>query len=94
MLKEASVNIAKSRMKTLITSDRMQCTPVTYEMIYKELYQTLTTKDTTVEKAAQDFLVIFEFGGKTNCKNLPTACNTEKTRRAGFAQDIYNKYAK
>lgn len=61
---------------------------------HKELYQTLTTKDTTVEKAAQDFLVIFEFGGKTNCKNLPTACNTEKTRRAGFAQDIYNKYAK
>ena len=61
---------------------------------HKELYQTLTTKDTTVEKAAQDFLVIFEFGGKTNCKNLPTDCNTEKTRRAGFAQDIYNKYAK
>ena len=61
---------------------------------HKELYQTLTTKDTTVEKAAQDFLVIFEFGGKANCKNKPTACNNEKTRRAGFAQDIYNKYAK
>lgn len=61
---------------------------------HKELYQTLTTKDTTVEKAAQDFLVIFEFGGKTNCKNLPIECNKEKTTRAGFAQDIYNKYAK
>jgi cell division topological specificity factor len=41
MLKKSSVNIAKSRIRTLITSDRIQCSAVTYEIIYKELYETL-----------------------------------------------------
>ena len=41
MSRRSSVSIAKSRIRTLITSDRMQCSAVTYEMIYKELYKTL-----------------------------------------------------
>ncbi len=70
MLKEASVNIAKSRMKTLITSDRMQCTPVTYEMIYKELYQTLTkyiefTEDDFDVKIGRQKIIITLAGEKS-----------------------------
>lgn len=61
---------------------------------HKELYQTLTTKDTTVEKAASEFLIIFEYGGRVTCRNLQSDCNKEIRNRTANAQRIYNTYAK
>ena len=42
MKKNASVSIAKDRLKTLIVSDRVNCTPDTFEKIYSDLYQTIS----------------------------------------------------
>ena len=55
MLKKTSVSIAKNRIRTLITSDRMQCAPVTYDTIFKELYETLSKY---IEFAENDFDVV------------------------------------
>ena len=42
MLKNSSVSIAKNRLRTLVISDRVQCTPAAYEHICKDLYETLS----------------------------------------------------
>lgn len=54
MSKKSSVSIAKSRIRTLITSDRMQCSTVTYDNIYRELYETLAKY---IEFTEDDFKV-------------------------------------
>ena len=40
--KNISVNIAKERLKSLLVSDRVNCTPDTFEKIHSELYQTIS----------------------------------------------------
>lgn len=40
--KSASVRIAKERLKVLLVSDRVNCTPDSYEKIKHELYQTIS----------------------------------------------------
>lgn len=57
MSKKSSVSIAKSRIRTLITSDRMQCSTITYETIYKELYETLAKY---IEFTEDDFDVVID----------------------------------
>lgn len=42
MKKNASVSIAKDRLKSLIVSDRVNCTPDTFEKLYSDLYQTIS----------------------------------------------------
>ena len=39
-----SVDIAKDRIKALLVSDRVNCTPDTFEKIQSELYKTITKK--------------------------------------------------
>jgi len=40
--RNASVSIAKDRLKTLLVSDRVNCTPDTFEKIQSELYKTIS----------------------------------------------------
>lgn len=40
--RNASVSIAKDRLKTLLVSDRVNCTPDTFEKIQSELYRTIS----------------------------------------------------
>ena len=42
MLKQSSVSVAKNRLKALVTSDRVQCLPDSYESICRELYETIS----------------------------------------------------
>ena len=42
MLKKSSVSIAKNRLKLLVTSDRVQCMPDSYDNICRELYGVLS----------------------------------------------------
>ncbi len=42
MLKKSSVSIAKNRLKQLITSDRVQCMPDSYDKICHELFNILS----------------------------------------------------
>ena len=42
MLKKSSVSVAKSRLKLLIVSDRLSCSPAEYENISRDLFQTLS----------------------------------------------------
>lgn len=42
MLKKSSVAVAKNRLKMLVTSDRVCCSPDDYDNIYRELYQALS----------------------------------------------------
>ena len=37
MLKSSSVSIAKNRLRALVVSDRVQCTPSVYDHICREL---------------------------------------------------------
>lgn len=37
-----SVSVAKDRLKTLLVSDRVNCTPDTFEKIQTELYKTIS----------------------------------------------------
>lgn len=37
-----SVHIAKDRLRLLLVSERMNCTPDQYERLYQELYQTIS----------------------------------------------------
>ncbi len=41
-MKVSSVSIAKDRLKTLLVSDRVDCTPDTFEKIQTELYKTIS----------------------------------------------------
>ena len=55
MLKKSSVSVAKSRLKLLIVSDRISCSPIEYENISRDLFQTLSkylelTEDTKINK--------------------------------------------
>lgn len=40
--KSASVSVAKDRLKSLLVSDRVNCTPDTFEKIHSELYKTIS----------------------------------------------------
>lgn len=40
--KKTSVTIAKNRLKILLTSDRVNCTPDTFEKLRDELYLTVS----------------------------------------------------
>ena len=42
MLKRSSVNIARERIRALVTSDRMNCTPEAYERICTEQHEVLS----------------------------------------------------
>lgn len=42
MLKKSSVSIAKHRLKSLVTSDRVCCLPELYDTIRRELYHILS----------------------------------------------------
>ena len=37
-----SVSIAKDRIKALLVSDRVNCTPDTFEKVHTELYKTIS----------------------------------------------------
>ena len=52
MLKSSSVSIAKNRLRALVVSDRVQCTPSVYDHICRDLYQTLSKY---VELTEDDF---------------------------------------
>ena len=38
----SSVSIAKERLRSLLVSDRVNCTPDTFEKIHSELYKTIS----------------------------------------------------
>lgn len=38
----SSVSVAKERLKSLLVSDRVNCTPDTFEKIHTELYKTIS----------------------------------------------------
>ena len=40
--RNSSVSVAKDRLKTLLVSDRVNCTPDTFEKIQSELYKTVS----------------------------------------------------
>ena len=40
--KITSVHIAKNRLKSLLVSDRVNCTPDTFDKIHMELYKTIS----------------------------------------------------
>lgn len=50
----SSVSIAKNRLKVLLVSDRVNCTPDTLEKINLELYQTISKY---IEVSPEDFHV-------------------------------------
>lgn len=54
MLKKSSVAVAKSRLKTLVTSDRVKCAPGDYDSLCRELYSTLSRY---IEISEEDFKV-------------------------------------
>ena len=54
MLKSSSVSIVKNRLRALVVSDRVQCTPSVYDHICRDLYQTLSKY---VELTEDDFQV-------------------------------------
>lgn len=54
MLKSSSVSVAKDRLKTLITSDRVRCAPEDYENIRRELFRSLSKY---MELAEEDFVI-------------------------------------
>lgn len=49
MLKKSSVNIAKDRLKQLITVDRVMCLPESYENLTRELYNVISKYITFTE---------------------------------------------
>ena len=42
MQRKSSVNIARDRIRALVTSDRVYCTPESYDKICRELYEVLS----------------------------------------------------
>lgn len=68
MHKKSSVNIARDRIRALVTSDRVNCTPEAYEKICRELYEVLSkyiefTEDDFHVQIARTHLLI-EFSGE------------------------------
>ena len=60
MLKKSSVFVAKNRLKALVTSDRVKCTPDSYDKICRELYETLSKyMDFKVEIFRTQILISF-----------------------------------
>lgn len=53
--RNTSVSIAKDRIKSLLVSDRMNCTPDTFEKIQSELYKTISKY---IEVIPEEFEVI------------------------------------
>lgn len=51
MLGSSSVSVAKSRLKTLVTSDRVCCAPCDYDKICRELYSSLSKYIEITEEA-------------------------------------------
>ena len=41
-MRNRSVTIAKDRLRSLLISDRVNCTPDTFEKIHSDLYQTIS----------------------------------------------------
>lgn len=54
MQRKSSVNIARDRIRALVTSDRVNCTPEAYEKICRELYEMLSKY---IEFTEDDFRV-------------------------------------
>ncbi len=54
LLKRSSVAVAKSRLKTLVTSDRVCCAPGDYDNICRELFSSLSKY---MELSEDDFRV-------------------------------------
>ena len=54
MLRKSSVSIAKNRLKALVTSDRVFCTPDACDNICRELYESLSKY---MELTEEDFQV-------------------------------------
>lgn len=52
--RSASVDIAKERLKVLLVSDRVNCTPDALDKISRDLYQTISKY---LDVAEQDFQV-------------------------------------
>ena len=74
MLKNSSVSIAKNRLRTLVISDRVQCTPSAYEHICKDLYETLSKY---MELTEDDFQVeinrsqiVLKIAGEETCDHI------------------------
>lgn len=70
MLKSSSVSVAKDRLKTLITSDRVRCAPEDYENIRRELYRSLSkymelTEDNFKIDIHRTYILITFSGDKT-----------------------------
>ena len=53
--RNTSVSIAKERIKTLLVSDRVNCTPDTFEKIQSELYKTISKY---IEVIPEEFEVV------------------------------------
>ena len=41
-MSNTSVSVAKERLKSLLVSDRVNCTPDTFEKIHSDLYKTIS----------------------------------------------------
>lgn len=54
MLRKSSVSIAKNRLRALVISDRVSCTPNAYDNICRELYEALSKY---IELTEEDFQV-------------------------------------
>lgn len=54
MQRKSSVNITRDRIRALVTSDRVNCTPEAYEKICRELYEVLSKY---IEFTEDDFRV-------------------------------------
>lgn len=70
MLKKSSVSIAKNRLRVLVTSDRVQCSPASYDKICRELYETLSkyieiTEDEFAVEIARNKVFITFAGDET-----------------------------
>lgn len=70
MLKSSSVSVAKDRLKTLITSDRVKCAPEEYENIRRDLYRSLSrymelTEDNFSIEICRTYILIQFAGDKT-----------------------------
>lgn len=53
--RNTSVSVAKERIKSLLVSDRVNCTPDTFEKIQSELYKTISKY---IEVIPEEFEVI------------------------------------
>lgn len=53
--RNTSVSVAKERIKSLLVSDRVNCTPDTFEKIQSELYKTISKY---IEVIPEEFEVV------------------------------------